>query len=371
MKIICTRTKLLEAFQTAAAVAPTRSPKEILTNVKLEVSQEGAIVMGTDLEVGVRTRVDEVEIEAPGAAVLPIQRFGAILRELPDEKIRIEADPQGTRVKGERSDFKLPGENPDEFPAPTTFDEPVYHELPARFLKEVIRRTIFATDNESSRYALGGVLFEFEEHKLTAVGTDGRRLAKMEGPATCVGEFKPSDQMTIIPVKALQLIERAITDADAEVQIAARSNDVLIKSSRVTIYARLVEGRFPKWRDVFPQRDTEITIELPVGQFYSGVRQAAIVTSEESRGIDFQFRDGTAVLAAVGAETGESHVEMPIAYDGDEVAIMLDPKFMSDFLRVLDPDKTFTLHLENSDRAAVCTTDDGYGYVIMPMARDR
>ncbi|MEX1224219.1 MAG: DNA polymerase III subunit beta, partial [Pirellulales bacterium] len=99
--------------------------------------------------------------------------------------------------------------------------------------------------------------------------------------------------------------------------------------------------------------------------------QAAIVTSEESRGIDFQFRDGTAVLAAVGAETGESHVEMPIAYDGDEVAIMLDPKFMSDFLRVLDPDKTFTLHLENSDRAAVCTTDDGYGYVIMPMARDR
>jgi DNA polymerase-3 subunit beta len=64
-------------------------------------------------------------------------------------------------------------------------------------------------------------------------------------------------------------------------------------------------------------------------------------------------------------------VELPIAYSGPKITITLDPRFVSDFLRVLDPEKTFTLELKDSDSAAVCNTDDGYGYVIMPLARDR
>jgi DNA polymerase-3 subunit beta len=40
-------------------------------------------------------------------------------------------------------------------------------------------------------------------------------------------------------------------------------------------------------------------------------------------------------------------------------------------MKVLDAEKTFTLELKDGESAAVCTTDDGYGYVIMPLARDR
>ena len=59
--------------------------------------------------------------------------------------------------------------------------------MPARFFREVVRRTVFATDNESSRYALGGVLLELTADEITAVATDGRRLARQEGPAKSVG----------------------------------------------------------------------------------------------------------------------------------------------------------------------------------------
>jgi DNA polymerase-3 subunit beta len=371
MKIRCNRAKFWEAFQTVAPVVPTRSPKPILQNVKLDVSDDGVVVSATDLEMGIRCNVAEVEVQAAGSAVLPVGRFGGILRESPDEYLDIEADPQGTSVKGERSRFKLPGENPAEFPDVATFAEENYHEVPARFLKEVIRRTIFATDTESSRYALGGVLFELSEDKLIAVGTDGRRLAKMEGPAMAVGGHATGDQTTIVPTRSLQLVERALSDADAEINFAAHSNDVLIQSPRVTIYSRLVEGRFPKWRDVFPQRDDAVKIELPVGPFFSAVRQAAIVISEESRGLDFTFGDGNAVLAGETAEAGQSRIELPISYDGVAIAIMLDPKYISDFLKVIDSEKTFTLEIKDDRSAAVCYTDDGYGYVIMPMARDK
>ncbi len=286
MKVTCNRESLLAAFQTAAAVAPSRSPKPILQNVKFEVSESAAIVLATDLEVGVRTIVPEVDVQVPGSAIFPVARFGSILRESSDEQLRIEADPQGTIVRGERSEFRLPGENPHEFPAVADFTESKYHELPARLLKELIRRTVFATDNESSRYALGGVLLEFLPDKIIGVGTDGRRLAKMEVPAQSVGGHQSGDSMTIVMTKAMTLIERALTDPEATIQISARANEVLVKTPRTTLYSRLVEGRFPKWRDVFPQRAGAAKIELTVGPLYSAVRQAAIVTSEESRGID-------------------------------------------------------------------------------------
>ena len=50
-----------------------------------------------------------------------------------------------------------------------------------------------------------------------------------------------------------------------------------------------------------------------------------IVTSEERRGVDFTFGGGKIVLAGHGAELGESHVELPIAYDGADIGITLDP----------------------------------------------
>lgn len=370
MKVTCNREKLLAAFQTASAVAPARSPKPILQNIKLEVTDGSAILMATDLEIGIRIQVPGIEVQVPGSAILPLGRFGSILRESSDEQLHLEADPQGTLVRGQRSEFKLPAENPEEFPAIVEFKEDKYHELSARSLREMIRRTIFATDNESSRFALGGVLLELVADKITAVGTDGRRLAKMEVPAQSIGGHQSGDNMTIIPTKAMQLIERALADSDAEIQLAARPNEVLVKSPRAIIYSRLVEGRFPRWRDVFPQRTGTVKIELNVGPLHSAVRQAAIVTSEESRGVDFTFDAGTLVLSGRAAEVGQSRIELPVSYDGPALSITLDPRYVSDFLRVLDAEKTFTLELKDAESAAVCTTDDGYGYVIMPLARD-
>ncbi len=371
MKIICNREQLLHAFQTVAPIAPARSPKAILQNVKLEVTSDVATLMATDLEVGIRYNVTGIEVDVPGAAVLPVARFGSILRESSDATFRIESGSEGTQIRGERSQFKLPSENPQDFPPVAEFGETSYYEISARLFRELIRRTIFATDNESSRYALGGVKLEFNNGTFTAIGTDGRRLAKMEGPAQAVGEPAPFGDVTVVPTRAMQLLERALTEDDAEVQIAVRQNDILVKNPRGTIYSRLLEGRYPRWRDVFPQRPTSTKIGLTVGPVNAAVRQAAIVTSEESRGVDFTFGEGSLVLAGKAAEVGESRIELPIAYDGQPISITLDPRFVSDFLKVLEPEKAFTIDLQDSDAAAVCTTDDGYGYVIMPLARDR
>ena len=278
----------------------------------------------------------------------------------------------GTEIKvvSERSRYNLAAENPDEFPDVPEFAADRYHELPARLFHELVRRTLFATDNESSRYALGGVLLVFEPDRIIAVGTDGRRLAKMEGPAQAVNGHTTGEVVTIVPTKAMQLIDRSLNDAEAEIKLTAHENSIFLATQRATISARLVDGRFPRWQDVLVDRPGATQIDVTVGPFYAGLRQAAIVATDDTRGIDFAFSPGNLVITSATAQVGDSRVEMPINYEGEERMITLDYRFVGDFLRVLNPEQHFRLGIEDNDRPADFRTDDGYHYVVMPLSRE-
>ena len=371
MKISIQRESFYKAFQTAAAVAPVRSPKTILQNIKIDVADGLCVFTATDMEVGIRVLVDQVGVETGGCAVIPVTRLNLILRESRDETMTIEATSEKTLIKGKGSKFELQAHNPDEFPEVAEFNAKDFYEVDAGVLKELTKRTLFATDAESSRYALGGVKLEFEDKKLTAIGTDGRRLAKMEGTVETVGSPVSEGNSTIVPSRSMQLIDRILPEDSEKIQIAAQANEFLVRGPSGVFYTRLVEGRFPKWRDVIPKRDESYKIEMTVGPLYQALRQAAIVASDESRGIDFTFKDGTVVLSNTTADVGESRVEMPVAYQGEELTITLDHRYVADYLKVLSPEKTFTFDIKDHEQAVYCYTDDSYGYVIMPLSKNQ
>jgi DNA polymerase-3 subunit beta len=234
----------------------------------------------------------------------------------------------------------------------------------------MIRRTIFATDVESTRYALGGVLVELTAESITMVGTDGRRLARMSAPAEAENDAPTPPGSPVVPVKALKLIERNLDDGDPPVHIAIQGTAaVLVRTDRAVIYSRLVEGRFPRYQDVFPA-NVDVKIKLEAGPLRMAVEQASIVTSDESRGVDFRFGDGLLKLSSQAADVGSSHVELPIAYQGKPVEITFDPRYLSDALKTLDDTAEITAELIDSKNAAVFRTDDRYTYVVMPLTRD-
>jgi len=369
MKIVCKREKFLGAFQIASALVPTRSPKDVLMNVKLEADQDRVVLMATDQEAGVRLEVEDVEVQTPGKALLSVGRVGNILRETSDELLTIETTGNSLDILGQNSEFHLPLTNADEFPSVAKFNEDSYFELPSGLFRELVRRTVFATDTESTRYQLGGVLFEIEGDTIVAVATDGRRLACMKGKGTSINGYKNSGMSTIVPTKTLQLIERSITDKDELVHIAARSNDILLRTNRCTIYSRLIEGRYPNWRMVMPSSEGRTRIEGIVGPFFSAIRQASIVADPESRGVEFAFGNGTLVVAAKTADVGQSRIEIPITYTGETINITMDYRFVSEFFKVLDMDKVFYLEVRSNTEPALFHTDDEYSYVVMPMSR--
>ncbi|WP_165235346.1 DNA polymerase III subunit beta [Aquisphaera insulae] len=373
MRAFCNRDSLLAAYSMVSGVVPARSPKPILQDVKLIVDEEeGSVLMGTDLEVGIRHRVLGVRVEEPGAVILPTGPIGSILRTSGDEEIELNADSDRLVVRGARAEFTLPIQDPGLFPDPPDFAATGYHVVPAGSLRKLIRRTSFATDlMENARYALGGVLVELTPDSIAMVGTDGRRLARMQAPAEAENAPPAPGGTPVIPVKALKLIERNLADDGMQVHLAIQAGTAaLVRTEDAVIYTRLVEGRFPRYQDVFPA-NVEVRIPLEAGPLRLAVEQASIVTSNDSRGVDFQFGAGLLKLASQATDVGSSHVELPIPYDGKAVEITFDPRYLLDALKTLDDATSLTAELIDSKNAAVFKTQDQYTYVVMPLTRDR
>jgi DNA polymerase-3 subunit beta len=369
MRMVCHREGLLSACQLASVAVATRDVKPILKNLKAIAQDDRCTLMATDLELGIRLEVRGVQVQEPGEAILPAARLTAILRESGDEELNLEASPDSCVVRGQYNEFEMPGEEPSDFPDVPSFSGEKYHELPAGQLREMIRKTIFAVAAENPRYALTGIMWELQGTDIRLVATDGRRLAVVEGTATPQGGGgqEAKGQTPVVPTKAMGLLERNLQDPDELVRVILRPNEALFKTERAMIYSRLVEGRYPDYRQVFPKKQT-VKVPLTVGPFYAAVRQAAIMVDEETKKVVFGFGPKKLTLQARGAATGRSRVELPLEYDGKAITIGFDPKYVTDMLRVLTPDDVLTLELIDGNSVALFRSGEHYSYIVMPLS---
>ena len=140
-----------------------------------------------------------------------------------------------------------------------------------------------------------------------------------EGPATIYGPADTVKAVHLVPLKTIDLLERNLIDDGELVRVGLRTNDALFQTERAMIYTTLVQGKFPPYRDIIAKTRKEATqkIPLPVEAFLARVRQAAIMTDDESKRVDMTFEPGKVTMQARGAETGSSEVSLPLPeYDG-------------------------------------------------------
>lgn len=359
-----------DAFSRAAAVSPKRSPKPILQHVLVVCDTNCVTLSATDGDISVRVELDAPESSpTPGACLLPPDRVGQILRELrPENPVTIERREHVVVIEQGLSHFELQTADPDEFPSVKPFDAgDGALLLPALDLSRAIRRTVFATDLESTRYALGGILLDTSEGGvLTLVATDSRRLAAAKAFVTA-GDLSNIKTPPIIPVRAAKMLEQA-ADGHDEVEAVFGSNEAAFRVGNLTLHTRLVEGRFPLYKDVIPSsHDAEI--HLAAAPLLAAIRQATIFTNDESRGVDFRFSAGELQLDTNTADVGQSRVRLPVEFQG-ELVTRLDPRFVTDFLKVVGPDAMVFLRATDGESAILFEADYGYRYVVMPLERD-
>lgn len=370
MKVTCQIDGLLAACQLAQMAVAPRTTKPILSNIKAVAHDDALVIQATDLEVGIRYELRGIKVSRGGSAILQVGKLVNILREATDLEVTIDAGEETTRVTMRGGKYELPGGDPAEFPDVPTFDQGArFHEISAGVLRTMIKRTQFAANRKdnSPRYSVHGVLWEAEKGKARLVATDTKRLALTEGPAELHGEEEVKPQSHLVPLKAIGLLERNLTDDGERIRVALKTNDALFQTERATIWTRLVEGRFPPYQQFLPKKSS-VQFPFNVPDFFAKVRQAAITSDDESKRVDFHFSGQKVTMQARGPETGSSEVELELPeYPGDDINIAFDPSYLTDMFRAIDGEPSAVLEMSNGDKPAVFRVGDQYMYLVMPM----
>jgi DNA polymerase-3 subunit beta len=354
-------TTLRAALADVLRAVPTRSPKPILQNVRIG----DGLLTGTDLEI----RIDR-EIDYHGdAMLLPAHRLSAILKAATGDTVTLTPKDSSVVVRCGSGSWTLPTEDAAEFPTWEPGELTAICRLPADQFARAAKATVYATDSESSRYALGGVLVEVtptdDGSMQHWVATDGRRLACVETES----DQAVDKSATIVPARVMSTVA-AMATGDGSVHVDADAKEVRFSLDGCTVTGRLVEGKFPRWRDVLGETTGEPAV-IGVGELLGAVNSAAIVTSEQSKGVTLRWSSDTLVISGRSSEYGESTVKCSCVAVGNAAGTKLDPRFLAQFLGHLPPDEEPNVEVYVADSQSRVLLKCGvYTGVIMPLAED-
>jgi DNA polymerase-3 subunit beta len=373
MKLLVNRAALVEALGLASSVVLSRTPKPVLTCVKLVAGNTGntktLTLVATDMELALQYTLTQVDIATPGVALIPAGKLSEIVNNSPDDTLTLETNADTTAIKGSDANYKVFGYNADEYPPISAFEGNPDFSLTAGTLRMLLDRTRFAAAREMTRFAINGVLFEKKGKKLSLVATDGHRLAQTRDDVS--GDGASRDLSAVVPIKAINLIERLLTDPEQTVSLQFKENRLYVQVASetggvtATMSTSLVEGTFPPYNDVIP-KDSDKKVTLNRERFASAVRRAALLTNEESKGVRLGFASGTLSISSRAPEMGEAKIDLPVEYAGDAIEIGFNPNYLMDALKVADQE-TVTFEMKTPNKPGLLKSGPGFLYVVMPV----
>ena len=334
MKFSIERGEFQRGLGRIQSIVEKRNTMPILANALLEVSgkKEGSLELAaTDLEVGIRSS-HPCEIAKPGRLTVSARKLHEIVRELPDEKVHLEASSNAyLTLRCARAEFTLAGTTAEEYPSLPNFAPKSLTVVSAAVLSEMIERTMYAASTDETRYNLNGVYVEriAETGKLRMVATDGHRLAYVDR-ALGDGFSSLADAGVIIPRKGLAELKKLVDEEDAdEIELGFEGNNGLARKGSVTLTMRLIEGEFPNYRQVIPTERGQQLI-LPTEVFTHALRRVALLSAERSRAVKLELSEGQMRLSSNNPDLGDAREELDIDYAGETTSIAFNARYLID-----------------------------------------
>ena len=365
MKILCEREKLREALAVTTSVIPTKSTRAAVENVCLVATDQALELVGTDLDVAVRYRIEEVKVEEPGTALIPARVATDFVRDLGADTVTLMTQGDNFLIESGSDRCELTTVDPDEYPVVARFDEEGCLSVLAATFTRLVGRTSFAAAREAGRYAMHGILTEVEKDELSMVATDGRRLAVSS--AGIEQDGIPAKR-AIVPTKGMQFFCRVMDDPTELVKVQFGENQFCLKTSKAEVFARLIDGEFPRYQAVIPA-STENSLQADTDLFMKKLRLVANVTSPDTRAVRLSVGKEELTIFGRSAATGEATAQMPIEFSGNPGDIAFNPDYLLDGLKNCE---TETVMLEFNDRTSPgkFTLGENYTYIVMPITID-
>jgi len=372
MKLKISRGELLTGFQRVQGVVEKRNTMPILSNMLFEAKGDQVILFATDLEIGIRGTY-KAEVSRPGGVTVSARKLYEIIRELPEGMVTISSnDVHRVEIEAGKSEFKVLGLPPQEFPAmPTVESEPLMS-MDRKILSDLIRKTVFAAGDNNARYILNGLLVTLyakdKKRFLRFVGTDGHRLAVMERPLEDgKGRGIPQEQTAIIPKKAALEIKKLLEENEEGPELGVSKNQMIFKRGGLLLLARLMEGSYPNYQQVIP-KENEKRVAVNKTEFEGALRRVSILSREKTSAIKLVLEPDTLTLSSSNPEMGEAKEVIAAKFGQEGLTTGFNARYLLDALAAVDSEEAV---LEFKDALSPCIIrqpdDPDYLCVVMPM----
>ena len=365
MKLLCDRERLREGLAMVNGVIPAKSTRAAIENVCLVATDDALELVGTDLEVAVRYRIEDVKVGEPGTALVPARVCADFVRDLTGETVQLGASGNRMEITSGADRCELPTTDPDEFPVIARFEGDGAIPMQGGHFTRLVGRTSFAAAKEQGRYAMHGILTLVEDHVLRMVATDGRRLAIASTP---IDSASGPPRKAILPTKGAQAFCRLVADPLEQVEVHFGTNQMGLRTKRGEIFARLIDGEFPRYAAVVPA-ETAHRVEADADTLSRKLKLVSNVTTQDARAVRLSLTPEKLELTGRSTASGQASSEMEVHWAGDEADIAFNPDFLLEGLRNCESDLVV---LEFNDRTSPgkFTLGENYVYVVMPITID-
>lgn len=364
MKFSIKKEDVLRELQLLQGIVEKRNTMPILANVLIGATENEIELIGTDLEVGLKTHFP-AQIEETGSITISGKKVFEIVRSLSDEQMVYfnEGKDLMMEITSGESEFKvlcLPKEDYPQVPEPK-FEKNIV--IPLDKFKEMIDRVFYAITQEQ-RYYLNGALMLLKDSQMELVSTDGHRLAYTL--ITIEGQKVENEIRTIISKKTLNELRKFDDDS---LEFDLDENNLFFHVRNRTIISRIIEGKFPNYEAVIPKENPHV-LQISRQKITDAIRRVSLLSTERSRGIKFNIDQDQIKLFSSNPEIGEARDKVDVDYKGQEMEIGFNSQYLLEFLSAAKSENiTFELKDENSAVLLRPSDDDDvkYLYVLMPM----
>lgn len=370
MKLTVQKADILPVLSRIQGIAGRKTNLAITTNLLIRTSDTGVSISATDLETGFEGYYPAV-VEAKGSVAINARKLFEIVRDFPSDEIVLrELDNHWVEIGNTTVEYHIVGMNPDDFPEIPRIETDDFVEIESVVLAGMIAKSVIISAAADDRRAhIIGVYAEWVDDKagqlFRMVSTDGSRLSKTD--SIFEKSMKPPQASgVLIPKKSLTEVGKFL-ETEGRVRIGFKENNFIVKKDNETIIIRLLEGEFPKYTDIIVKPSGH-TVILDRQLFLMMLKRMSILSSDEYKGVIFNFDANKLTVSSTNPEIGESKEDMPIEFKGKKITAMFNPRFFIDTLNVIDDEKV-KLNIASEDRPCLISSakDDSYLSVIMPM----
>ena len=369
MKFKIARSDFFKTLSHLQGIVDKKNSLPILANILIEAKDNQLILSSTDMDISIIEKIN-CNVTENGSTTINSQILYDIVRKIDDngEIEIISNNGKLLTLRSSGSRFSLASLPKEDYPIIEKENSGIEITINSKILFKLIDKTKFAISNEETRYFLNGLYFnvtnENDKNIVTLVGTDGHRLAKfsheIEGKVNQVSGV-------IIPKKTIYELSKLLSEIDIDIHVSISSNKIVFTIGDITLLSKLIDGSFPDYKRVIPTENSNL-LKINRDKLLSAVDRVSTISNEKTPVIKFKLLKNILNLNSINNESSTASEDLIINYDGDEIEIGFNSKYIMDIVNNLE-DNEISINLKDNTSPVIAKEDTNVNlvYVLMPM----